>query len=151
MPEWLCNMRKPLALLQWPNIFASLSLNWLSRLLSETRFRFIYVTGWVVLQDIFLAPRVLVRGVANATWHLYYLFKAKAQGVASGLLKSTSSLSHRRRAKERRLERGWLHGEGFLLCLILHLLLQGRMGQEQEQSRHKISGKQRNQANSCYS
>ncbi|ELK00753.1 5-hydroxytryptamine receptor 3C, partial [Pteropus alecto] len=24
------------------------------------------------------------------------------------------------------LERGWLHGEGFLLCLILHLLLQGR-------------------------
>ncbi|XP_068401533.1 LOW QUALITY PROTEIN: 5-hydroxytryptamine receptor 3C-like [Eschrichtius robustus] len=24
------------------------------------------------------------------------------------------------------MERGWLHGEGFLLCLILHLLLQGR-------------------------
>ncbi|KAM5335316.1 5-hydroxytryptamine receptor 3C-like isoform 2-T2 [Glossophaga mutica] len=24
------------------------------------------------------------------------------------------------------MERGWLHGEGFLLCLLLHLLLQGR-------------------------
>ncbi|XP_006084923.1 5-hydroxytryptamine receptor 3C [Myotis lucifugus] len=24
------------------------------------------------------------------------------------------------------MERGWLHGEGFLFCLILHLLLQGR-------------------------
>jgi len=48
--------------------------------------------------------------------------------VAYGLLKSTSSLSPQRRAKERKMEQGWLHGEGFLLCLILHLLLQGKMG-----------------------
>lgn len=48
------------------------------------------------------------------------------------------------------MEQSWLHGEGFLLCLILYLLLQGKMGQEQEHSIHIKSGEQRNQANSFY-
>ena len=71
--------------------------------------------------------------------------------MACGLLRSTSSLSpqrstlSQRRAKEKKMGRGGLQENGCFLCLILHVLLQGKKGQEQKQSKHIASEKQKNQ------